>query len=313
MRAPEGQRVDWGGKMLKDIVLRGVTLLAVAAALGCAQNTAAPAQQPTGASAAPAGGSTSAASERALVIALRGELPSLAARPLTPFSMALYPPLFLFNAMLDYQDENGVVQPYLGEGLPKLNTDTWKVFPDGRMETTYHLRPHLTWHDGAPLSAEDFVFAWRVYATPALGGATSPPVGLMEEVGAPDDQTLTIRWRQTYPGAASMADGTQVGFQALPRHILEDQFRDLDPVAFSQLPFWTSDYVGLGPFRVDRWEPGISIGARAFDNYVFGRPKIDRIELRVIPDPQTAVANLLAGETQFVSDFILSVTEGQTL
>ena len=85
--------------------------------------------------------------------------------------------------------------------------------------------------DGQPLSADDFVFAWQVYTSPAFGLASAAPQGLMEEVLAPDDRTLTIRWRQTYPGAASMADGTQVGFQALPRHVLEDQFRDLDPVA----------------------------------------------------------------------------------
>jgi peptide/nickel transport system substrate-binding protein len=46
---------------------------------------------------------------------------------------------------------------------------------------------------------------------------------------------------------------------------------------------------------------------------VFGRPKIDRVEVRFIPDPQTAVANLLAGEAHYVSDYILSVTEGETL
>ncbi len=33
------------------------------------------------------------------------------------------------------------------------------------METTYKLRPGATWHDGAALTAEDFVFAWRVYST----------------------------------------------------------------------------------------------------------------------------------------------------
>jgi peptide/nickel transport system substrate-binding protein len=70
------------------------------------------------------------------------------------------------------------------------------------METTYHLKPNLTWHDGAPLSAEDFVFAWKVYSTPEFGVATSPPIGLMEEVVAPDARTLLIRWRQPYPDAA---------------------------------------------------------------------------------------------------------------
>src|SRR5687768_13257192 len=76
------------------------------------------------------------APQKPLVIAIRGELPTVAARPLIPFSGALYPPLNLFNAALNYRDELEVPKPYLA-ALPELNTDTWRVFPDGRMETTY--------------------------------------------------------------------------------------------------------------------------------------------------------------------------------
>jgi len=135
----------------------------------------------------------------------------------------------------------------------------------------------------------------------------------MESVTAPDDRTLVIQWKQTYPDAAIMNDGTLVGYQALPRHLLQDSFRDLDPVAFSGLNFWTNEYIGLGPYRLDRWDPGVVMTGRAFDGYVLGKPKIDRIEVRFISDPQTAVANLLSGDAHFISDFILTVTEGQTL
>ena len=82
---------------------------------------------------------------------------------------ALNTPLFLFNATLDYRDERDVAQPYLGEGLPKVDTDTWRLLPDGKMETKYVLKPNLTWQDGHPLSADDFVFAYQVYSTPSLG------------------------------------------------------------------------------------------------------------------------------------------------
>ena len=64
--------------------------------------------------------------------------------------------------------------------MPQLNTESWRVFPDGRMETTYALKPNLAWHDGAPLTADDFVFAWRVYATPELGVSNTPPASLIE-------------------------------------------------------------------------------------------------------------------------------------
>src|ERR1051325_8193980 len=75
-----------------------------------------------------------------------------------------------FNASLIITDSNGNSRPYLAEAQPQLNTDAWQVFPDGHMQTTYPLRRNLTWHDGEPLTADDFVFSWQVYSTPSLGG-----------------------------------------------------------------------------------------------------------------------------------------------
>jgi peptide/nickel transport system substrate-binding protein len=262
---------------------------------------------------APGGGPASAgppkAPQKDLVVVLRGEPPSLAAKPIIDFSGSLSRPRELFNAMLDFRDERERPQAQLAEALPQLNSATWRVFPDGRMETRYTLKPNLTWHDGTALSAEDFVFAWRVYATPDFGAATTPPIGPMEEVVAPDARTVIIHWKQPFPEAVSL----DRDFQPLPRHILEEPFRTLDPITFSNQPFWTFQYVDLGPYRVSGWEPGAFIIASAFDNYVLGRPKIDQIRMLFIADPQTAMANILAGEAHLIADPIFGVTEGVTI
>src|SRR6476660_6201894 len=76
---------------------------------------------------------------RTLVMIARGEPPSLAAKPLVSAG-AVGNIVPLFNATLDYVDENGTAHPYLAEALPELNTDSWRVSPDGRMETTYRLK-----------------------------------------------------------------------------------------------------------------------------------------------------------------------------
>src|SRR3954451_1509499 len=59
-------------------------------------------------------------------------------------------PQEIFNATLVLADERGRPMPYLAENLPQLDSDTWKVFPDGTMETIYRLKPNLVWHDGRP-------------------------------------------------------------------------------------------------------------------------------------------------------------------
>ena len=100
----------------------------------------------------------------------------------------------LFTATLANWDLQERPSPVLGESVPVLNSETWRVFPDGRMETTYRLKPNLLWHDGTPLVAEDFVFAWRVFATPAFGWSGTIPISSMAEVVAPDPRAVTIRW-----------------------------------------------------------------------------------------------------------------------
>ncbi len=247
--------------------------------------------------------------QRTLVVAVRGEPPSIASKPLTSFSGLLDLPKALFNAELDYRDEREAPHPYLAEALPQLNTDTWKVLPDGRMETTYTLKPKLTWQDGQPLVAEDFAFAYRVYASPDFGQAGTAPIREIEAVSAPDPRTVVIRWKQPYADAAVLQDG----FPALPSHLLSEPFQNLDMDAFGGLPYWSSAYVGLGPYRVVGWESGAFIEGEAFAGYVFGKPKIDRIKVVFIPDAQTALANVQAGEVHYVSDYVLTVLDGQVL
>lgn len=283
----------------------GFRILALVAVLGisaCAPAGSTPSTSGDGAA-------PFAAPQPTLVFIARGEPPSLAARPLVEFSGALATMERVFNAFLDYVDEREHPHPYLAEAIPQLNTDTWKVFPDGRMETTYRLKPGLTWQDGQAFSAEDFVFAWRVYANPELGGTTTPPVGAMEELSAPDNRTLVIRWKQPY----QEADLLGANFQALPRHILDAPYRTMDPDAFSAHAFWTTEYLGLGPYRLTRWEPGAFIEADAFDGHVLGRPRIDRVRILFMADGNTAMANLLSGEAHFVAEFVLTATDGNTL
>src|SRR4051812_15467053 len=73
-----------------------------------------------------------ATAQKVLVVALRGEPPTLATKELVGFSGALRDLQQVFNADLDGKDARGESFPYLAEQLPKVDTDTWKVFPDGR-------------------------------------------------------------------------------------------------------------------------------------------------------------------------------------
>jgi peptide/nickel transport system substrate-binding protein len=244
--------------------------------------------------------------QRTIVAAIRVEPNTLAAKALGQQGggVATYLSKRMFNADLTILDEQALPRPYLAEALPQLNTDTWHVFPDGRMETTYQLRPNLAWHDGTPLSSEDFVFAWRVYSSPELGASASLPFSLIEQVLAPDARTVQIRWKRPYPAAGALqSTGTgATGLPPLPRALLQSTLDGGSVDAMVNHPFWTREFVGLGPFKLVSWEPGAFIEGVAFDKHVLGRPRLDRIKLLFMPDSNAALASMLSGDVQMSAD-----------
>ena len=265
--------------------------------LAAACSSAAPATP-----AAPASGAPSAA-PKSLVISIPREPTFIAA--LTPLPAAQATDFYqrMFNAFFEYNDDRGQSQPYLAEALPTLNTDTWQIFPDGTMETRYHLKPNLIWHDGTPLTAADFVFSFNV-AKPGNGFRTAVvPYTLIDDVTASDDRSVTIHWKTLYPDAQGLIRDTRFGIVPLPRHILEEPFNQ-GLEAFQGSPYWSHEFIGAGPHKLEHWEIGSYIDAVAFDQHVLGRPKIDRIRLIFIEDQNTAFANMLSGTTQVALDSI---------
>ena len=203
----------------------------------------------------------------------------------------------LFNASLSYYDDKGTARPHLAEALPQLNTDTWKVFPDGRMETTYKLKPNLTWQDGTPLTAEDFAFATKLYKDPGLRIFIRTPQQAIDTVLAPDPLTVLIQWKMPNPDAGILSFGD---LDPLPMHLLETPYNEYlqgttTPEGFLASSFWTVDYVGAGPYRLERWEPGVQMEGVAFDGYVLGKPKIERIRIRITIDENIVLAAVMAG------------------
>ncbi len=198
----------------------------------------------------------------------------------------------LTNAAAAIRGRQGGLQPQLATELPTIANGGWKTFPDGRMETTWALREGARWHDGAPLSAEDFVFTAAVAQDRELAVFAQAAYENVEDVQAPDARTVLVRWKRPYIDADSLF--TSRGSMPLPRHLLERAYQG-DKAGFLQLPYWTNDYVGSGPFRVKEWVQGTRMTLEASELYVLGRPKLDSIEVRFISDPNALAANVLAG------------------
>lgn len=184
----------------------------------------------------------------------------------------------------------------LAAELPSLERGTWRINPDGSMDTTWKLRPNIKWHDGTPFTIADALFSLEVYRDPDVPtrNAGRP---LVESATQVDESTFVVHWSKTYV-YAEQSTGVG-GVVMLPRRLLESLYRS-DKEAFFNSPLHSDQFVGLGPYRLASWERGVHIDFVRFDDYYLGRPALDRVVVRFIGDPNTMVANILSGAVDIV-------------
>src|SRR5262249_23544278 len=76
----------------------------------------------------------------------------------------------------------------------------------------------------------------------------------------------------------------------------ESKVAAVAPADVPKLPYFTDEYIGNGPFKLVSWSHEEEMDLAAFDDYYLGRPKIDRIIVRDVPDTNTQVAAILSGD-----------------
>jgi peptide/nickel transport system substrate-binding protein len=171
------------------------------------------------------------------------------------------------------------------EPEPCLAT-SWTISPDG-LTYTFKLRPGVKFHDGTPLdgSAAAFSFLRQMdKSNPAhLPDATfaywSAMFNMITAVEVVDPMTLRLRLRG--PNAPLLAS------LCIPAaHLISPKFID------QRHP------VGTGPFRFVEWIPNERIVLDANPDYWDGKPQIDRLIFKVVPDSSTRLIQLQTGQIQ---------------
>lgn len=171
-----------------------------------------------------------------------------------------------------------------------------------------HLNPDVTWHDGEPTTAEDWVWTLETMSNPELGPYTesstlsniagTDELGFRvdgEEFGVSyiDDTTFSIRWKE--PESIDNFAGNQaLSLRAVPKHLLED----IPAAELTENEFWQHP-VGNGPCIFDE-EPvtGQEIRFRANKEYYLGTPQFDYVTY-VVVDSTNAANAYLNGEIDF--------------
>jgi peptide/nickel transport system substrate-binding protein len=181
----------------------------------------------------------------------------------------------IFDGLVAYKKDLSGLEPRLAK--------SWEVSDDG-LRITFHLRKDVHWQDGEPFTARDVEFGFRTITDPKTLTAYNEDYLQVKDFEVLDDYTIRLTYAK--PFAPALASWSSL--VVLPRHILEGKNIN-EATEFARKP------IGLGEYRFESWEPQKSITLRANPDYYRGRPYIEKVIYRVIPDAQTQFLELKSG------------------
>ncbi len=198
------------------------------------------------------------------------------------YGYVVYDTLFAFNSKF--------------EPTPQM-VDSWSVTPDN-LTYTFTLRPGLIFHDGQPVTAADCVASLKRWmAKISAGQVLAQFVGSLEVV---DKSTFKLVLKEPFGLVIETLGAPGTAF-IMPERI-----------ANKPLTEQITESIGSGPFKMlkDQWRPGNKVVFARHEGYVPRKEpadylsggkiaKLDRLEWLYIPDANTTLSALMAGEIDY--------------
>ncbi|MCL0103467.1 ABC transporter substrate-binding protein [Dehalococcoidia bacterium] len=184
---------------------------------------------------------------------------------------------------------SALVATQIGDPLVRLNerlepipalAESWYT-PD---PTTYifNLRRGVKFHDGVEFTAADVKFTFETILDPDFGSPNRVHFLPVKEIEIIDDYTLKITLSE--PMAPFLFQVMSM-MEIVPKHYVEE----IGAEDFAFAP------IGTGPFKFVEWVPGDYVKLEAFEEHWRGRPYLDRVVFRVIPEATVRIMELEVG------------------
>ena len=181
----------------------------------------------------------------------------------------------LFESLLG-RDAATVLVPVLATGFPEaVDDDTWR----------FSVREGVTFHDGQALNAQAVADSLNRMLDPDYSTQRDSYIRNIASAAVVDEYTVDIH-----------TDGVNA--------VLPLQIAQLPVIAPGTGDTVGENPVGTGPYMFESWDPGQQITAVRNPNYWGDAPSIDAFSVRFIPDKQTSLAALQAGEIDLVLDIL---------
>ncbi|MEA1914062.1 MAG: peptide-binding protein [Campylobacterota bacterium] len=172
---------------------------------------------------------------------------------------------WIFNGLFKY-DKNAKVVPNLAQSYEFIDDVTLII----------KLKKDVRWHDGVGFEAKDVLFTYNTILSPKVFIPSSASYKKVKSLEVVDKYTIKIIYKEPYFKALEI---WMIGI--LPEHLLKDE-EDLMRSDFNKNP------IGTGPYKLNTFKISSDIKLIANSDYFEGRPNIDEILYKFLPDPTTS-------------------------
>jgi len=193
----------------------------------------------------------------------------------------------VFNGLVRFKPGNmdpAEIQPDLAK--------SWDVSEDG-LEWTFHLREGVKFHpfagypDGYEMTSEDVVYSIN-RASSSETSAYSGAYSNVEEVMAVDDYTVKLVLDKPVPSLLGLVADYSGGF-IVSKKACEELGDD-----------FTTHPVGTGPFKFEEYVPGQKTVYTRNEEYFRGKPILEKVVWRYMPDISSRLSGLRTGELDLI-------------
>lgn len=183
------------------------------------------------------------------------------------------------------------------EAAPLL-AKSWQISPDGLVYTFQLVE--AKWHDGTAFTSEDVKFTLSE-VSPKYGARFIAAAKAIKSIETPDPHTVVVTLNQPFgPFLMSLSCSTNAAI--LPAHVFRGQDVTKHEASLTAP-------VGTGPFKLTGWARGDYLTLERNDAYWKpDRPYLDRIQVKVIPDPSARILALRAHEIDYMNAYYFALS-----
>ena len=215
------------------------------------------------------------------LIKVLGANPSMFNAAITADHMVISAGCLLYNGLV-YVDHEGNPQPELAK--------SWEV-KRGGLEFVFHLQSNARWHDGKPFTSADVKFTMENMLA-KYHPRSKMALADVSAIETPDAQTVVLKFTKVFAPFLQVMSCSEAPI--LPKHLYEgtDVLKN---------PHNTENPVGTGAFKLVEFVRGDHLTfVRNPDFFLPGRPYLDRLILKIIPDAAGRLLAFERGELDYI-------------